>query len=137
MKKESSQENITYLAILLLMSKADGEIDLWEEKFIDDTARKLGIDEAEKDMIKSNPQKYCDYLPNCLNERLSMFYNLLVLMGIDGTIDENEKEMCRAIGFRLCFNPMLMEDMIQIMIEHIGKKVPVEQVVEAVIKYQN
>ncbi|MBN1117927.1 MAG: TerB family tellurite resistance protein [Bacteroidales bacterium] len=127
----------TYLAMLILIENADGKIDEWEERYIDTIADKLEINCTDKFEIKKNPVASVTQLPDTYEQRIEFFYNLLFMMGIDNDITEEEKELCRKVGFKLCFNPMLMEDLITIMSESLGKKVPADQVINAVIKYQN
>ncbi len=127
----------TYLAMLLGIGEADGKLDMWEEQFVDTIAQKLQIQENEKDEIKREPSKYITQLPDSYSQRLEFFYNLLFMMGIDNSINAAERALCKEIGFRLCFNPLLIDDLIAIMVENLGKKVPVDQVIQAIIKYQN
>lgn len=133
----SHEIKLTYLALLTEIAYADGEMHEWEDKYIDTIASKLGISNEEKYSIQADPAAYVKTLPETLPQRIEFFYNLLFMMGIDNTITEEEKELCRKVGFKLCFNPMLMEDLIAIMTEYLGKSVPVNQVVEAIVKYQN
>ncbi len=123
--------------MLSQIGKADGHLVSREEDYISRIAERLNIPLEEKQKIMDNPSQYVVQLPETYSQRLEFFYNLLFMMGIDDNISEEEEELCREIGFRLCFNPMLMDDLIKIMIKNVGKKIPVEEVVQAVVKYQN
>ena len=127
----------TYIAILMEIGEADGKIDEWEERYIDTIALKLNIPDTELEEIRKTPKKFVTVLPDTLAERVEYFYNLLFMMGIDNKITKEEKELCKQIGFKLCFNPMLMDDMITIVSDNLGKDIPVDEIVNAVIKYQN
>lgn len=133
----SHEIKLTYLSFLTKIAFADGVLNEWEDKYIDNIASRLGISDEEKYSIQADPSKYEVRLPDTLAQRVEFFYNLLFMMGIDNDITKDEKELCKKIGFNLCFNPMLMDDLIEIMVENLGKKVPVDQVIQAVIKYQN
>lgn len=135
--KTSAEIKKTYLAMLIAIAKSDGDFNIWEEKYIDTIALKLSVNESEKDLIKDNPGKYMNALPDNYSQRIEFFYNLLFMMGIDNKVTREEKELCKQIGFKLCFNPMLMDDLLTIIIDNLGKDIPVEQVINAVIKYQN
>lgn len=127
----------TYLAMLFKISMADGKFHEWEKKYIDTITEKLNISLEDKISIAENPDKHITQLPETYAQRIEFFYNLLFMMGIDNEVTKEEKELCREIGFKLCFNPMLMDDLINIIIEHLGNNIPVEEVIKAVIKYQN
>ncbi len=133
----SHEIKLTYLAFLTKIAFADGVFNEWEDKYINAIATKLGISNEEKYSIQADPSQKMVHLPETLAQRIEFFYNLLFLMGIDNDITVEEKEMCKKIGFNLCFNPLLMDDLIEIMVENLGKDVPVDQVIQAIIKYQN
>ena len=127
----------TYLGMLIKISLADGKWDKKEEHFFNYIAQKHGIPKNERMAILKFPDNYINELPNSYYQRIEFFYNLLFMMGIDNEITEKEKAICKEIGFKLCFNPSLMDDMIEIVTANLGKKVPVNDILKAVIKYQN
>ncbi|MBN2487054.1 MAG: hypothetical protein JXB34_13855 [Bacteroidales bacterium] len=134
---KSLEIKTTYVAILMLIGNADGKTDEWEERYIDTIASRLNIESSLLSAIKTTPHNYIGLLPDTLAQRIEFFYNLLFMMGINNEITQEEKELCKKIGFRLCFNPMLMDDLIVIVSKNLGRDVPVNDVVNAVIKYQN
>lgn len=133
----SHEIKLTYLAILHEIAYADGVFNEQEDRYISVIADRLGISSEEKYAIQAEPGKYRIRLPETLAQRIEFFYNMLFMMGIDNDVKKEEKELCKKIGFKLCFNPMLMDDMINIIVQSLGKKVPVDKVIQAVIKYQN
>ncbi len=135
----SFDENIkkSYLLMLIKIEEADKKIDINEEAFIEYIAGKLGLTENDINEIRRNPGKFEFKLPDNVDDRLRIFYSLLYMMGIDGEIQEQEKEMCRKLGFRLCINPVLMDDLIDIMVRNLNKRIPEDQMLKAVKKYLN
>jgi uncharacterized tellurite resistance protein B-like protein len=135
----SFDDNIkkSYLLMLIKIEEADKRIDINEEAFIEYIAGKLGLTENDIKEIRQNPRKFEFKLPDNVNDRLRIFYNLLYMMGIDGEIEEEEKEMCRKLGFRLCINPVLMDDLIDIMVRNLNKRIPEDEMLKAVKKYLN
>ena len=135
----SFDENIkkSYLLMLIKIEEADNKIDINEEAFIEYIAGKLGLTEKDINEIRRHPAKFEFKLPDNVDDRLRIFYSLLYMMGIDGEIQEREKEMCRKLGFRLCINPVLVDDLIDIMVRNLNKRIPEDQMVNAVKKYLN
>lgn len=127
----------TYLAVLMEIGKCDGNVDDWEQQYITTIANRLNIPQTEVEKIKTNPQRFITTFPDTIGQRIEFFYNLLFMMGINNNITPEEKELCKQIGFKLCFNPMLMDDMITIVCNNLGRDVPVDDIINAVIKYQN
>jgi hypothetical protein len=127
----------TYLAILLEIGKCDREMDEWEDQYVTTIATRLNVPISDLESIRISPEKYVTKFPETIGQRIEFFYNLLFMMGINNQISDKEKELCRQIGFKLCFNPMLMDDMINIVCKYLGKEVPADEIINAVIKYQN
>ncbi len=127
----------SYLLMLIKLSDADHKIDLKEARFISDLAKKLGLAENDIENIHNHPEEFRFTLPDNMLDRMRQFYHLLFLMGIDGEITIEEKEMCRQLGFRLCLNPPLMDDLIQIMTDNLNKRLPEGEMLEMVKKYLN
>ena len=123
--------------MLIKLSNADHKIDANEARFIRDVAKKLGLSEKDVINIDKHPEKLHFALPDTLLERMQQFYHLLFLMGIDGEITHEEREMCRELGFRLCLNPSLMDDLINLMIDNLSQRIPEGEMLEAVKKYLN
>jgi uncharacterized tellurite resistance protein B-like protein len=127
----------SYLLMLIKVEEADKKIDINEEAFIMYIAGRLGLTKKDIDDIRHNPGKFEFKLPDNMDDRLRIFYSLLYMMGIDGEIREQEKEMCKKLGFRLCINPVLMDDLIDIMVRNLNKRIPEDEMLKAVKKYLN
>ena len=127
----------SYLLMLIKLSDADHRIDPNEARFIKDVAKKLGLSENDINNIHNHPETFRFTLPDNMLDRMRQFYHLLFLMGIDGEITTEEREMCRRLGFRLCLNPPLMDDLINIMIDNLNKCIPEGEMLDMVKKYLN
>lgn len=123
--------------MIIKLSDADHRIDQNEARFIHDLASKLGLTEEDVTNIHDHPEELRFTLPDNMLERMQQFYHLLFLMGIDGKITTEEREMCRKLGFRLCLNPSLMDDLINLMIDNLSKRIPEGEMLNAVKKYLN
>ena len=135
--KKDERIKKSYLAFLILMSKADNVIQPSEDLLINNVGKKLGLSDLNTEQIKLQPEKYITILPDTLDERIAQFYYLLFLMGIDGKLDKQEVELCKHIGLRLCPNPDLVDDLISIIAEHLNRRIPAEKLIMAVKKYFN
>ena len=123
--------------MLIKLSNADHRIDANEARFISDVAKKLGLTENDVLNINNHPEQLHFTLPDNMLDRMRQLYHLLFLMGIDGNISKEEREMCRELGFRLSLNPPLTDDLINIMVDHLNGKIPEDEMVNAVKKYLN
>lgn len=123
--------------MLIKLSNADHKVDKNEARFINDMAKKLGLTENDVENIHDHPDEFLFTLPDNMLERMRQFYHLLFLMGIDGEITIEEREICRQLGFRLCLNPPLMDDLINLMIDNLNKRIPDGEMLEVIKKYMN
>ena len=127
----------SYLLMLIKLSNADHKVDKNEARFINNVAKKLGLTENDVENIHDHPDEFRFTLPDNMLERMRQFYHLLFLMGIDGEITIEEREICRQLGFRLCLNPPLMDDLINLMIDNLNKRIPDGEMLEVIKKYMN
>ncbi len=131
------QTKKSYLLMLIRMSEADNTVQPDEEAFILAVTRSLGLTVDDLENVKKHPDSFPFTLPATMEERIKEFYNLLILMGIDGVISPEEKELCRQLGFRLLLNPPLINDLIDLIVDNINRKIPEDQMLRAVFKYMN
>ena len=126
-----------HILMLIIMKDADKHSHYNEEKFIYDIANKMGLFVSDvKDAI-DHPEKYKAALPKTYAERMTYFYHILYLMKIDGKVDKSEKEICRKIGFRLCLNPPLMDELIDIIADYANRNIPDDLMLKTTLKYLN
>ncbi len=127
----------SYLLMLIRLSDADRCVDQNEARFIRDMAKKLGLSDNDVENIHNHPGEFPFTLPDNMLDRMRQLYHLLFLMGIDGSITREEREICRELGFRLCLNPPLTDDLINIIVDHLNRKIPEDEMLNAVKKYLN
>lgn len=119
------------------MKDADKKSHYNEEQFILDIAKKMGLSKSDiKDAIY-HPDKFKSSLPTTMAERMTYFYHILYMMKIDGEVDKREKELCKKIGFRLCLNPPLMDELIDIVADYASRNIPDDVMLKTTLKYLN
>ena len=123
--------------MLIRMSRADGRHHVNEDKMIREIARRMNISEEELDEIRERPLSVKFTLPETEDERLVVLYHLLFIMRIDQNISPEEKDLCREMGFRLGLNPLMVQDMIDVMADHLDQKLPDELLLATIKRYRN
>jgi hypothetical protein len=58
-------------------------------------------------------------------------------MKIDGSLGPNEIKLCHEIGLRLGFNYEMVDELITVMSEHVGRMIPQNRLLDIVRKYLN
>lgn len=127
----------SHLFMLVKMARADGELDEAEWFFIKHIADKMGLTDDElTEAIKADLSSITD-VPKEEKDRVTYLYHLLFLMRMHDKISEDEKKLCRGLGFRLGFSPYMVDDMIELMIDYLGRDLPPDEMFNRVKKYLN
>ena len=125
------------LALFVSMSKSDNDIDNDEEIFIEEMREKLGVSEDELKYIWENGADYPLNPPKSEKHRMTIMYQLLYLMVIDGIVTDEEKKFLYEVGLKLAIKPALTNDLVNTMKEHIGKELPDGLLNSIIAKYLN
>jgi len=127
----------SYIATLLMMAEADDHQSRNEDRFIEQVALRLGLTADDVLRIDKHPQQLSFHLPNGEQQRMNLLYHLLFLMKIDGDVNEQEVQLCHRLGTFLGFNYLMVDELIQVMIRHVGKQIPQGTLLDIIRKYMN
>ncbi len=131
-----SSSNNTLL-LLLALTNADAKSTINEQKFILDIATQLGISADELNQLQSSFKHFKIEIPESEQERMTILYQLLFLMRIDAEIADPEKEIIHQIALKFGVHPDLTNDLINVMIEHLQKNIPIDALLVQIKKYMN
>ena len=125
------------LALFVSLSKSDNDIDKNEKIFIEEMREKLGISQDELNHIWKNEDAYPIDPPKSEKHRMTIVFQLLYLMAIDGVITNEERTFMHEVGLKLAVKPALTDDLIDAMEEHLGKELPDGLLAAIITKYLN
>jgi uncharacterized tellurite resistance protein B-like protein len=125
------------LALFVLMSKSDNDIDEKEEIFIEEMREKLGVSKDELNHIWKNEDDYPIDPPKSERHRMTIMFQLLYLMAIDGVITSEERTFMHIVGLKLAVKPALTDDLIDKTEEHLGKELPDGLLASIITKHLN
>ena len=134
---ENLDQKQTHILTLLMMAEADGRDHENEIRFIINVAGRLGMSNSDVEEIDKHPERLTFTFPNTEVDRMSMLYDLLFLMKIDGDVAEEEKDLVRELGVRLGLRISMIEEFIQIISKYIGREVPDDALLDIIRKYMN
>ncbi len=129
-----------YLRVLIEMARVDSEYKINEDFLLKELAERMHIDLEEVEEIKEKELSQASSsikVPKSEPERMTLFYQLLFMMKIDGEVTPGEKRLCKRMGFRLGINPLLVDELIEIMVAHINDRVPEQEMLNSIKKYLN
>ncbi len=129
------EEKKTRIALLALMMTADGKIDKSEQSFLRKKALKIGVsaDEVKKIINNALFGTFKPELSNAPEERYSLFIDIIIMMMIDGHIDQKEMDLCSSQCVSLGFPKKLIPIMIDIITDSNTKGLSYEECIKLLI----
>ena len=134
---ETLDQKQTHILTLLMLAEADDVDHENEIRFINNVAVRIGLSASDVIEIDKHPERLTFSLPETEKDRMTVLFDLLFLMKIDGNVAEEEKELVRELGVRLGFRISMIEDFIKVMSNNIGKEVPANILLDIIRKYMN
>jgi uncharacterized tellurite resistance protein B-like protein len=134
---ESLNQKQTHILTLLMLAEADNNDHQNEIRFIKHVAGRIGLSEQDVDDIDKHPERLTFSLPVTEQDRMTILYDLLFLMKIDGSVVETEKELVQELGKRLGFRMDMIEEFIEVMMRYIGQAIPPNVLLDIIKKYMN
>lgn len=129
------QEKLSLLQDLIALSKADNNVSFMEEQFINSVAMTMGISAEELQHIKDNPIAFNPQ--NKEIDRITQFYRLLLLMGVDSNHHEKEVEFCKNLGLKMGLNPIAINEVIKRILSSEKGMLPPQELISIFQAYHN
>ncbi len=134
---ENLNQKQTHILTLLMLAEADDFDHQNEIRFINHVAGRIGLSEQDVVEIDKHQERLTFSIPEDEQYRMTILYDLLFLMKIDGSVVEEEKEMVHHMGRLLGFRTDMVNDFIEIMTQYIGVAVPPDALINVIKKYMN
>lgn len=125
------EEKISHLNDLINLSRIDGRENLNEINFINSVADRLGISRKDLKQIREKSNKVAFSPPENMYQMMMQYHRLIVLMGIDRIISNEEKEFCTKLGLKMKLKKKAINEIIDKAIDtprHIISVDEIEQV---------
>ena len=134
--KDSEEHKETLIYILNQIADVDGERDIEEIKFISEIARRLHLTEDQKAKVNSSDDFEMN-IPKSENDRIYFFFHALQLVEMDNRITSLEIEALKKVGFKLGLSPLLVKDLIELYVSHLGESISFDKIPFILKKYLN
>ena len=125
------EEKVSHLNDLIKLSRIDGRENLNEINFINSVADRLGISRKDLKEIRTKTGKVHFSPPEDMYQLMMQYHRLIVLMGIDRIISEEEREFCTKLGYKMKLKREAISEIIEKAIDtprHIISVDDIEQV---------
>lgn len=130
------EQSIQIIRVLRSLSIADGALTHSELDLIRKVGDYYGLstDEIEDELITNEPLVA---VPNDENERIKILYYMLYLIKADQKVDQEEVDLIHHFGLKLGFREKMLDKLVDIAKENIGKGLPIEKMLDTIRQYLN
>ena len=135
--KYSEAEKRALLAMMMKLAATDGDRHFVEERMINRVADAMQVGGDVVTSIKTSPEDLSMALPKNEIDRITFMYHLVLIVKADKLLTEEEAVQLRQMGFMLGLRPGLIDDIVDLIYEHINQKMPQQKFMQAVAAYLN
>jgi hypothetical protein len=126
-----------HLLMLYSLVSHDDVVSGYKEHFISNIATSLGLTEVELDEVIDSAACIECPIPKDEGSRVGYFYHLLFLLSMHGKLADRDRELCRSMGFRLCLNPLMVNELIELTFTNEGREIPKDEMLNTVKRHYN
>jgi uncharacterized membrane protein YebE (DUF533 family) len=131
---KEKKRRMSHMLNLLAVACADGVLEQSEIDLILQIGNRLGVDADELRRVIKKPQSISFIAPDNDHDRIALLYDMVLVMLINGDIDENEVLYCKNTAIKLGFNHKVIDLMVSKVIELAKQKIETEKAVETLEK---
>lgn len=113
------KKRLSHIKNLVILSMKDGQVTEDELDLIFSIAIRKGISRDEVNRILSRPASISFYPPSAIKERLEQLTDMVMVMMVDGDIDDDEMMFCKTVAEQLGFNHKVIEKIVLDIVENI------------------
>ncbi len=120
------KKRLSHIKNLVALACADGNLERVEMDLITKIGIRAGLQVEELKRIFERPQSIEFYPPNTNQERIAQLYDMVLVMMVNGEIDENEVVFCKIMATKLGFKQSIIDKMVADTIDLISKGIAAE-----------
>lgn len=133
---DKKEQSIQIIRVLRSISIADGALTHSELDLIRKVGDYYGLkaEEVDDELITDDP---IIAVPKVENERIKILYYMLYLIKADQIVDQEEVDLIHHFGLKLGFREKMLDKLVEIAKENIGKGLPLEKMLNTIRQYLN
>ncbi len=115
---------------LVQMAYADTDLGLEEKEFILAVATRMRIPKKEVLELLKNRNTKGTSIPNTISKRIVHFHRIMLVMFIDGNINDKELQLLREIALRYGYSHEVVTELIEAMKRHPYGEIPANELMQ-------
>ena len=128
---------MSHVRNLVALAYADGKFSDEEKQYVANVATEVGMTADEMKLIINDPEGIRFEMPSNDIEKIEQIYDLILLMMIDGDLDENEMIFCRAMAIKMKIPYQIVDELVAKVINFITDNFYIEDVIGELEKTMN
>ena len=128
-------DKLNHIKNLFILEKSDGILNEKEIQIISEIAKHHQLSINEINYILSDKTQLPFSLPATFTDRLTMLYDLVLLMVSDLCIHENERELCIDLAKKFEFNPQLIDELTEDILSFVIEGKECDEAMKYLVKY--
>lgn len=128
---------MSHVRNLVALAYADGKFSDEEKQYVANVATEVGMTADEMKLIINDPDGIRFEMPSNDIEKLEQLYDLILLMMIDGELNENEMIFCRAMAIKMKIPYQIVDELVAKVINFITDNFYIEDVIGELEKTMN
>ena len=128
-------DKLNHIKNLFILGKSDGVLNEKEIQIISEIAKHHQLSINEINYILSDKTQLPFSLPATFTDRLTMLYDLVLLMVSDLYIHENERELCIDLAKKFEFNPQLIDELTEDILSFVIEGKECDEAMKYLVKY--
>lgn len=128
-------DKLNHIKNLFILGKSDGNLNEKEIQIISEIAKHHQLSINEINYILSDKTQLPFSLPKTFTDRLTLLYDLVLLMVSDLYIHENERELCIDLAKKFEFNPQIIDELTEDILSFVIEGKECEEAINYLIKY--
>ena len=124
------KKRLSHMFNLLAVACADGVLEQAEIDLLLQIGKRMGVSYDELKRVIERPGSVKFTAPETNEERIALLYDMVLVMMVNGDIDEGEVLYCKNVAQKLGFSHKIIDMMVNKVIELVKQGVENEKAVE-------
>lgn len=131
------EERKHIISELILMALADKLLKKEEIAFITSVGKRMDLSDKEINYMLTHPEELTTIVPKDYSKRIVHFHRMMLMMHIDGHVDEQELQLLHDIALQYGFRKSTVDSLLQSMIKYPHGEIPASELMQIHLRSSN
>jgi len=126
----TTEEKKHIISELILMAFVDNRLQKEEIAFVTSVGKRMELSDEEINYLLTHPEELSISTPKDYNKRIIHFHRMMLMMHIDGHVDEQELQLLHEVALQYGFRKTTVDTLLQSMIKYPHGEIPVSELMQ-------